>query len=839
MPPRAASSSNIEPQRYRVFIPPSSRSRHTRTTWLRRDEEWTRSEESAESPRWQQSATSSDHAASVSHTRFIPLPTARNSLLSAQAIAGLPSRVLTKAQVSPPQTTPGQGRGQSVHKTSPQERQEGEDMTSWTETFVRGLVQQEADATREAAGAVREAGGEADMTNRPFSIGTVAVGDALRAVNAEDEGVAAVQILADAYRSGTQADEAIGDALRATTPEEELRIDEDDEREDSGNGQHQQHTREEDDSVTTSRVRFVTAKAMMASTQLAAAQAKTTRVRPPLVVIGSQDSARGDLQDDEARQTEHAELPKGSPAKRAGGRVVMIPPPPAPSTGDPSLHSNAAQEHSMESYESRSYASASCPSNVGSQSMDLNGTAQQALQRLSQDSQSNSLDAALRVAAETTKGGTSAVQGRQTCIQRSTQQPMCHDGSHTTLAASAARHAELPHRSERSHSDGDAGRKRTRPMLNDDPSDCHSVMRLVKAPRVETSPPRVPSRRSGLVFVEPRTAAPSKTPQTQRRDGEPSRFVAHSTIASNNRLVFVQPASTPGKGQCRSLSTSDLAPRTGCMTVDESSRAGLNSESSRPPLSRLRSSRLSVAHCPESMMSASTDASMTSSSNGVDSIPPPPTLRFDPSSVTSLSTVARQPQLFLPDHLGGPRGQTSAVRFNVLALVREIGSLDEVNAKVYQGGKLIEGRLERTFRSHLILQDGRDAALLKVTLWGECARVWASLEGDDSGADESSLAAGTTAAGMSTLLRDGPRVGGATQAALRTGDVVFLESIVLTKSDKGYEGSASPRTASSLELCWRWDARSDRDRRRYAFDPELAVLDRRCRDVWRCAQLWS
>lgn len=120
--------------------------------------------------------------------------------------------------------------------------------------------------------------------------------------------------------------------------------------------------------------------------------------------------------------------------------------------------------------------------------------------------------------------------------------------------------------------------------------------------------------------------------------------------------------------------------------------------------------------------------SRASASAGEQSIPPPPTLRFDPSSITLITRVLSRPDQYLSAKQGGQVDQTSTTRFNLLALVRDVGPLEETSVGILINRKGEKGKSKPSFRSWIVLQDGRGGALLKVILWGECARVWAGSE---------------------------------------------------------------------------------------------------------------
>ncbi|CAO1628112.1 unnamed protein product [Jaminaea pallidilutea] len=720
-----------------------------------------------------------------------------------------------------------------------------DDTTSWTETFVRRLADHEADLTAKHDEASR------GCTPPPFSLGTVAVGNALRADQMEDEGIVTEEPQAEAYRSGSQADLSIGDALRAVSEERP-----EDEEEDA-DIDYEEMTRAEliawtgnpsQESVTSnaehtaSRVRFVSARHVMASTQppseragLAAKKsAMSSRARAPLEAISSQASVTdGDSDSDK----------DFSPMKRSNGLTFLA----------SRAESQSHQGHSViESYDSRSYPSHKSDEQTQSTSKNQSSgggplPSDGASNTQSQSySESNSMDAALRAG------------------MRATPLPASESRVDVRSARSPARMNARPQLDRSTNT-----LQRSRSDQTDDRQKSASPLKRRRERESQTSPPSK-SFRTGHSDLD------RSKPSVRGRDVSTSRLVLLSSPSGQGRQAHrSHQAPTPGEGTAQNslvfcqmpAATSAQPPR----PLPRPLQPLLQADSRRAK--GANASVLHAAHAFQAKESQAADGTSNSMSytslTGADSVPPPPPLRFNPSGVTSISMLLRQPHVFLSARQGGPRSQTSAVRFNLLALVREVGPLDEVGVKVFKSGKLVQGRVDMTFRSSLILQDGRDGALLKVTLWGECARQWAG-EGeaeDDSGNGQAGQtfdddyntsygpeADGTSSAigeGFTTLLRTGgPRTaaGGGRRPKrpppLRAGDVISLESVILSMRKEAVTGStameavASARTSSSVELCWRCDPRGERDMQRYTFDPALAAIDRRCKDVWRCAQLW-
>lgn len=294
--------------------------------------------------------------------------------------------------------------------------------------------------------------------------------------------------------------------------------------------------------------------------------------------------------------------------------------------------------------------------------------------------------------------------------------------------------------------------------------------------------------------------------------------------------------------------------------------------------------------------SSSSAHGQTMTMTGLDSIPPPPLLHFDPREVTSLLSILRNPTPHLPAKHGGHAEQITSPRINVLVLIREVGALEEIGVKVFSKGKVVEGRVDMMARSELVVMDG-EGGISRVVLWGQCALAWAGTDADRDDEEEEVETSGehslSTRAGMTTtmdttnlrgdetttyggvLLRNpaqqklGSKPAAMAKEAhhrrpvgpLRPGDVVCLSSLIVSPIPVKSSGPpqraavtraqpasvqlvASERTASKAELCWRWDLRGrekerERARRKYRFDVALADFDRRCKEVWKCAARWD
>ncbi|CAO1622385.1 unnamed protein product [Parajaminaea phylloscopi] len=831
------------------------------------------------------------------------------------------------------------------------------DSISWTDTFIRSVAQKEADLTRQlhahpAATGIDEPAldsplDELQQQGPPCSLGTTAVGIALRAPS-HDEGVHVLVDPTEAYRSGTPAEEAITAALRAVSDEPDepdlsdvcspgKRL------EDSDSWPRPPCSDAPEEGIVdgSARVKFVSAKDVMASTQFQ--QTSTVRLggpptgahREPLQPIASQSSLA----------PIHRDADRDRILCQSKGRSSTV-----------KFVDTQTQSYSAESWGSHSYPSLNQSSSssepLGRGQQRRQGSPASPPQSLSQDSQSNSYDAALH-ASHLNHG----LQSVRTSAERSVVAvpPRRTRSTPDALGAlrdgSCAAPARLRSGLDRSISEPQsasvrgetvAGRKRNADHLSSPgAADQVPLLRATHrqhpdvAERLESRSGReanlsiVGTSGLGSVSREPGRPAKSKfvvlgpssaTPREQAT-AQTTPKVSNNATSNRSGLVFVQPrpdrsgASIENREGSAQLSGRAAHSRTGIVTkVGNGSVHSLHSrhrktasEPHAPPtrptvtsgddsnIKRQRSAyEVAAAGQPsaenESFLdSLGEESSAAAGTADIQSIPPPPALRFDPSSLTLISRLLARPELYLSARQGGPPGQISAARFHVLALVRNVGPLEEVFVRVYRNGKREEGRLEPSFRSSLVLQDGRDGSLLKVMLWGETARVWAGSEADisvtagasrdettnaiDVSADATSLGEGFT-----TLLRRGGRplgIGASKHAGrksgkaesrldcgmrqpMREGDVICLSNIVLNRSqrrdtvdaedsrpgcgaaeDIELQGTASPRTASHAELCWRWDTRSSAEAQRYKFDPEVAAFDRRCKDVWRCAAWWQ
>ncbi|PWN24030.1 hypothetical protein BCV69DRAFT_279934 [Microstroma glucosiphilum] len=307
---------------------------------------------------------------------------------------------------------------------------------------------------------------------------------------------------------------------------------------------------------------------------------------------------------------------------------------------------------------------------------------------------------------------------------------------------------------------------------------------------------------------------------------------------------------------------------------------------------------LNMGESCESVGQSSNVRGQTMTMTGLDSIPPPPALHFDPREVTSLLSILRNPIPHLPAKHGGYAEQITSPRIDVLVLIREIGALEEIGVKVFSKGKVVEGRVDMMARSELVVMDG-EGSISRVVLWGHCALEWAGAEHSGDATEEEEFETSgehshSTRAGMTTtmdttsfrgdetttyggvLLRDAAQHKSASKSAvvrkdkherrpvvgpLRPGDVVCLSSLIVSPTPTKSSGPpqratvtraqpasvqlvASERTSSRAELCWRWDLRGrekdrERGRRKYRFDVALADFDRRCKEVWKCATRWD
>ncbi|CAO1616727.1 unnamed protein product [Sympodiomycopsis kandeliae] len=373
----------------------------------------------------------------------------------------------------------------------------------------------------------------------------------------------------------------------------------------------------------------------------------------------------------------------------------------------------------------------------------------------------------------------------------------------------------------------------------------------------------------------------TESSRTRHKQAEPSFHRATAQVPTQSApRTQSRSSGEPLRGEdsvsTRNASRSD----TGHGSVDLSS----TTTASRPQRPPLVPSRLAHSFTAESLeradgsLESNTDAS-TLNGTGAESIPPPPTLFFDPHHVTTISSILEKPTAYLSARNGGFKDQNSAPRINLLAMIREVGPLEEVGTKVYKHGKVVEGAINMTYRSDLILMDCT-GCLLKVSLWGECAQQLAGSE-DCEESDEDVLSQEyngilasqpgntTSRTGDLTTFSVLMRPGGAERRgrekkkcpSLRPGDVISLESIIISlrRNNSGantshsmstsrigvpggamqIQGSASSRTQSRAELCWRWDTRNASEKRKYTFDPILSTFDRRCKDVWKCAQRWK
>lgn len=267
-----------------------------------------------------------------------------------------------------------------------------------------------------------------------------------------------------------------------------------------------------------------------------------------------------------------------------------------------------------------------------------------------------------------------------------------------------------------------------------------------------------------------------------------------------------------------------------------------------------------------------TSTSMTESQMG-ESIPPPPSLRFDPSKLVPLKRLFDHPIPFLSSRQGGPSSQDSPQRFDVLVLIRDIGPLEEVQTKIYKKGQIVEGMRRSTFKSEMVVQDG-EARLARLFLWGECASKWTKIEElpqETSHEEASSVLLNSVndssmTFGMNTrraILGPTPRLAiplpvksksskpRKSSPPLRPGDVVAMSNLILVKSTPRpdtsiqnplptYSLSASDRTNSKAILCWRWDRRTDQERSKWNYDLEaLKEFDPRSKEVWKCKIQWN
>lgn len=811
---------------------------------------------------------------------------------------------------------------------------------SWTETFVRQLVEKEVASSKGQAPKpgeqqiTREHGFRPCMRHDeeplpPFSLGTVAVGDALRAPNT-DEGVQITEHPSDVYRSGTQADDAVAAALRADS--------ESDSGSDDGSvvleemsqpplaEDKAQHTSfvSADSAPEPGRSEFVSAKHVMASTQFQEVSSRSpetsvnTSRRRPLESIPPRASAW-----QHPEFSEHACDDFAETCGDAGARVQ--PPSPAhhswkshsyPSVDENGSSSHAAGVEDVETAKTEENQTSMCDSQTNSYDAALrmsNHLLEQ--QRLTRDAAQDSphrrreiqrsRSTALQI-VPATDCATSLIPLRVS-IARTTSTPQPQwlqpaasrnvDGNADNAAEATA--FQRPCHPRRTCTDGPSrfatrrsaetsaagAQQREKDAVNRNKERTSSskfvILSQALAPsearpadamRESATSARPNSERSRLVFLEPRAIL--HNPPLVNTE------VPLSQTAKKERKRNSSRAKEVDRNPSRTGTSVNTAPALPFHKVPHLSRAAESHETTRSPI--LLQSDESTG--PDSSHSVNhPQSAMTPSAAEGQSIPPPPTLRFDPSSITPISHLVSRSEAFLSARQGGPSLQVAAVRFHLLALVREVGPLEETAVKLHRKGSAAMDKVEMSFRSWLILQDGRDGALLKVILWGACAKDWAGSENqtyeDDRDREAESLTRSVDVTADSTMLTEGfttmlQRNGRPSKrskrrdtetsdrrtsslgfrSALRAGDVVYLENVTLSApakqraggidtshlagNDEALQGAASDRTDSSVELCWRWDIRSNRDRVRYSFDPEVAAFDRRCKEVWKCASWW-
>lgn len=761
--------------------------------------------------------------------------------------------------------------------------------TSWTDTFLAGLDEHEADLT--ARDVLPSLTRTTQEDASPFSPGTIATGRALCCSHPAEEGIETTEPSGEAYASGTQADRSIDRALRSESESRRVEA-------------PTRHDARHDDSVsvwpvpsamsasasasgrkpTNNRVRFVSAKQVMASAGSSGRAERgggvVARQPPQLDVIPSAEArADSETEDEEefmltppdsrVRRTEPL-MRRDSTDFRSVATRPTSPTRPASRSGHParvaptsSKHRdiNTAPPHRQAivtrpvvchfSFGIKSAnATTEAVESIGSQSAAtfcVNcGT--RGLKRIRSDARD-----------ETTQ---STVSKRARGVSR----------SHSDVAATSSP-TTISHRDVSLDRRGIASSKRAQPAVESD-----RPTSLVRAPR-ESAPTTREHGESNESVALPRSSPADRSNATDR--------VQHSFQHRSSSTVTGPTQSREGSRSYRT--TSDAAPI--ASPPSRLSEAPPPQKPRRPPLVPSRLAQSFTADSLEDSTGSSTsvdgadrrsEASGSSSINttGMESIPPPPTLHFDPHRVTPIASILQHPHALLSARNGGPTEQSSAKRINLLALVREVAPLEEVGTKVYKHGRVVEGAVNMTYRSSLLLMDGC-GSLLKVSIWGECAQQWTGDAPDDDDGDDDDTDAGTQSQSQepsglvdiatqdvttfSALMRPNAmdRRGRARKVcpSLRPGDVISLESIIISlrPSSSGgdastsripfrrggppaqmeVQGSASTRTNSRAELCWRWNTVNARERRKYTFDPVLSTFDRRCKAVWRCAQRWN
>lgn len=272
-------------------------------------------------------------------------------------------------------------------------------------------------------------------------------------------------------------------------------------------------------------------------------------------------------------------------------------------------------------------------------------------------------------------------------------------------------------------------------------------------------------------------------------------------------------------------------------TPGEASRVGLT------PWAGARSAgiRPNMKSCQFPRLVKSADLTIDESSStfaGGESIPPPPSLHFLPSALTSITDVLRDPRPWIQ----------ARKQISVLVLVREVGEVKEVTSTNWTGAgrNRIGADPERstTLRAEMVVMD-KGYGLLRVVLWDHCASEWAGEEvNDDMSIDDPSVAASFRPAPLMplrpgdvvalsglTIALDAPTGLGASTRRLGPGQPrIPFQGQVTAGAPIAAHAVASPRTRSAAEMCYRSDVRNTRDAR-INFDEAFAVFDRQRRLV--------
>ncbi|PWN50252.1 hypothetical protein IE53DRAFT_104746 [Violaceomyces palustris] len=298
---------------------------------------------------------------------------------------------------------------------------------------------------------------------------------------------------------------------------------------------------------------------------------------------------------------------------------------------------------------------------------------------------------------------------------------------------------------------------------------------------------------------------------------------------------------------------------------------------------------------------------------GLDSIPPPPTLRFTISIITPISRILNNPNEFLTTGVPNgknqkwntpprPWGASSGKRVHLLAVVRQIGEVEEFRPKsastsFFPGRRGVNGRGELGRRSssttggdliskcEMVVMDGRndESHFLTLVLWGKCAREWIEVfeevwqgreeEGKTKSKDPnpSSTSSGPEQDSGDSIVdetrsrKHGQGTLGGLEGTsfeererdkirIRIGDVVYFENLTVSSfksSDQKVSVKNRTQAASSPEI--RVTA-SDRTKSSYQicyrshildekdskinFDRDIAGFDRRSRAVLELSDKW-